>query len=170
MKKLALTITLFLEKNTILKYMIYGNKLVIICVFFTFTTMLDVAICWIEYGTVASPYLLLFDRLLLCTMTILPLNLFKHFEKLSVWAIFPLHFVCCCVLSLLYTYVSGFFTELYSTAYYEMFRSVVIIYFIFIIGALVIDLSRTYKANYDLRKIQNSIKRKKDNNSEKEKF
>ncbi len=168
MKKIISAFTLYLEKNTIFNYMVYGNKLVIICVFFTFTTILDVALSWIEHGVVSSPYLLLIDRLILCTMTIVPLNLFKYFEKLSVWAIFPLHFVFCCSLSLLYTYISGFFTELYPAAYYEMFRSVVTAYLFFILGALVIDLTRTFKANYDLRKIQEAIIRKKDNQNEAE--
>lgn len=148
-----------IDKNSVFNYMIYGNKLVVICVFFTFITVMDVVICTILKAATASPYSLLFDRLVLCAITLFPLNLFKHFEKLSMWAVFPIHFAACCALSLLYTYASGFFMELYTDAYYEMFRSVVTVYLVFVAGALIIELTRTFRANMDLKKIQNSIKK-----------
>ncbi len=159
MKKIVAKISSSIENNTIFNYMIYGNKFVIVCVFFTFITVLDVALSWTQHGVTASPYLLLLDRLVLCTLTIFPLNLFKYLEKLSVWAIFPLHFMFCCILSLLYTYLTSFATEPHPDSYHDMFRSVVIAYLVFIIGALAIDLSRTVKANRDLNKIQGSMQK-----------
>ena len=149
-----------LNKKSIFHYMIFGNKLVIMCVFFTIATILDIIICAIFRLKTSTTFVHLIDRMVLCVITIPPLSLFKYFEKLSVWVILPIHYTVCCILSLLYTYIHGFYRELHPDAYLDMFRSVTIMYVVFVIGALIIDLTRTTIANKELNKIQSSAQNK----------
>lgn len=144
------------KKNSVFKYLIFGNKLVIICVFFTIATIMDVVLCTILGHETATTHTHLFDRMMLCIIAIIPLQLFKYFEKLSMWAIFPIHYIVSCVLAELYVYVCSFYQELHHDAYRDIFRSVTMLYIVLIIGALIIDLSRTARANRALKKIQSA--------------
>ena len=144
------------EKKSLLRYLIFGNKLVIISVFFTMATVTDVVLCTILGHETATTHVHLFNRLMVCAIGALPLGLFKYFEKLSMWAIFPIHYIVSSGLVMLYVYICGFFETLHPDAYRDMFRSVAIMYAIIVIGALIIDLTRTAGANKDLKKIQSS--------------
>lgn len=142
------------HKKSVFKTMIHGNKLVIMCVFFTAATILDMLICTILKTETATTYEHLLSRMVLCVLTIPPLSLFKYFEKLSMWAIFPMHYAACCLLSTLYVYIDGFFVDLHPNAYRDIFRSVTLMYLVFISCALIIDLARTARANKELKRIQ----------------
>ena len=63
------------EKKSVFKYMIFGNKLVIICVFFTIATMLDIILCTIFKTDTVTTHFHLIDRMLLSIIAILPLSL-----------------------------------------------------------------------------------------------
>ena len=142
------------NQKSMFKYLIFGNKLVLTCIFFTVATMLDVIICTVLKTQDSTTFIHLIDRMLLSVIATVPLSLFKHFEKLSIWAIFPIWYVACCVLAELYVYVSGFYMELHPNAYHDIFRAVTIMFVAIMIGALIIDLTRTAIANKELKKIQ----------------
>ena len=135
--------------------MIYGNKLVIMCVFFTVATILDVLFCTVLNIETATSHYHLITRLVLCVIGVAPLSLFKHLEKLSLWALYPIHYALCCLLSLGYVYIESFYVQLHPNAYRDIFRSVTLVYFLFAATSLGMGLTRTARANRELKKIQN---------------
>jgi len=140
--------------NRIISY----NKLVLICIFFTVATIVDISLSTAFGLDMYSTYAHLLSRLVLCSIPVLPLVAFRFMnEKYSIWAVLPIHFVLCSGLVMLYVYVLGLFTELHPNAYIDMFRSFAMIYVLVILGALVIDLCLTAKANKNLRLINKNV-------------
>lgn len=146
------------DDKSIFNYMINGNKLVIVCIFFTLATMLDVIICTIFQMQTMTSHAHLIDRMLLCLILVPLLSLFKHFEKLPIWAVLLLHFIACCILSQIYVYMAGFFQELHPDAHRDMLRTIIIVYAVWVPSAFIIDLAHTAIANRELKKIQSFSK------------
>ena len=143
------------KKQSMFKSLVFGNKLIIICVFFTIATMLDIILCTIFKTESATTHVHLIDRMLLSIVAVLPLIVFKHFEKLSMLAILSIYYVVCCGLAELYVFIAGkILYELHPDAYRDIFRSVTIMFLAIVVGALAIDLTRTAIANKELKKIQ----------------
>jgi hypothetical protein len=141
------------NKTSLFQSMIYGNKLVLVCVFFTMATVLDVVLCTINGWEPYTSFKHLTDRLIVCSITVLPLMVFKHFEKWSVWAVMPIYYVLSCGFTMLNVFVNSFFYVLHPDAYRDQFRAYNIMFWLIILGVLVIDLTRTALANRALRKI-----------------
>ena len=150
-----------MKKNNIVVQLFEGNKFVLVCVFFTLATIVDIVLSTINGFEQYITFKHLIDRLLICTAPILPLIIFNYFEKLSVWALFPIHYAISCAAAMLYIFVQSFIWEIHNNAYIDIFRSYTMMYIIVVAGAMIIDLCRTAKANRYLKKInkKNAIKK-----------
>lgn len=138
-------------KKSVLYSMIYGNRAVIICAFFTIATMLDLVLCVFLFGITDISYSHLGDRFILCTIASLSLMVFRYFERLSIHAILLIHFFMCIIMMILYVWTGSFYREIHPNAYRDAVRTVLMIYPVIIIGGLVIDGLRTAKANRILK-------------------
>jgi hypothetical protein len=116
---------------------------------------LSAVIGWNQHSTHAH----LLSRLVVCTIPILPLYVFKYFnEKLSVWAVLPLHYAISLSLVMLYVFLYGFFGAIHHNAYFYMFRSFTMIYVPVVMVALAFDLHRTASVNRKLKELRDRKK------------
>lgn len=138
-------------KKSVLYNMIYGNRAVSICVFFTIATILDLILC-VSEGITDISYSHLGDRFILCVVASLSLMIFRRFEQFSLLVILLIHFFICILMMLLYVWTGSFYMEVHHDAYRDAVRTVFYIYPAIIIGGLIIDGYRTAKANRILKK------------------
>lgn len=140
------------KPSSILYRLLYGNKAATICIVFSVATLLDMLLS-VSDGIFEISYWQLADRFLLCSLAVLTLSIFKHFEKLPLCIMFLIHFFICISIMLIGAWVNGIFVELHPNAYRDSIRSVVIAYPIIIGGGLLFDVIKTARANRILRKL-----------------
>jgi len=138
--------------KTILNKLIYGNRLVLVCVIFTITTMLDLILC-VPQGIMEITYKHLADRFILCLGAALSLMVFRYFKNLPLYCAIIIHFFVCILMMLLYFFSATFYMEIHPNAYRDAVRTIFYAYPPIVIGGLVIDAIRTIKANRILRKV-----------------
>lgn len=131
--------------------LVYGNRIDVICAFFTAGTMLDLILC-VSQGILDISYWHLGMRLILCTFFSLSLMVFRHFERLSILMILLIHFFICILIMLLFVWVTSLYSEIHPNAYRDAVRTVFYFYPFIIVGGLIIDGVKTAKANRILRK------------------
>ena len=115
-------------ENKFLRRIINTNPLVLICVFFTLATLMDLILTVIIHGDVGTTYHHLGIRLVICIFVSASLLIFKFFQKLPFVGVIGLHFLAVLLFVILFTWASGFFVEQHPQSMFYMVRSVFIIY------------------------------------------
>jgi len=146
-----------------------GNPLVLFCVLFTVSVTVSVIINAIFGAT----FVLRTEGIIISSVyliaPILPLTVFHRLWKSSyiaerdylLFINIPLHYLFSSVLTVLFTFLMGLFRLLPLTpaAYISALITFTGMYALVILGAIVIDLLQTAKANGNLKKIQASLRR-----------
>ena len=141
------------KSHSLLNSFVFGNKLVIICVVFTMSTLVDMLLCQLFYNMDSITFWHLWNRFLLCVMVIYSLNIFKYFEKLSLFMMLIIHFFISIFIMLTWVWASSFYLEdIHPNAYLDAVRTVFIIYPIIIIGCILYDIIHTNMINRMLTK------------------
>ena len=139
-----------MNKKSIIHSLIFGNKAVEICIFFTISTMLDLLICVFQ-GITDISYLHLGYRFVLCVCVAVSFYLFKFFENMPIFLMLIIH----CGISILImvgsVWMTSLFSEIHPNAYRDAVRTILIVYPIIILGCIIVDGVRTAKANRILR-------------------
>jgi len=143
-------------KKSILNQLIHGNRLALICIFFTIATMADLVAC-VAQGIMEISYKHLADRFFLCIGATLSLMVFRYFKNLPLYVAIIIHFFVCIIMMLLYAFSGSFYMELHPDAYRDAVRTIFILYPIIIAGGLVFDMTRTIRANRILTKINQPL-------------
>ena len=138
-------------KRSVFYQLIYGNRVVLICILFTVATMLDLILS-IMAGVYVDTYAYLANRFILCVLASFGLLVFRYFPKLPLISVFCIHFFVTLTTQLIDVWVTGFFMQLHPDAYFYAICTIFIIYPIVMIGSLVIDLFQTMRANRILKK------------------
>ena len=139
-----------MKKVSLLHSLVFGNKALVICVAFTLATLIDLFIC-VSSGIMDISYWHLGMRLLLCTLVVLSLHIFRAFDRLPLLAMLVIHFFLSILIMLAWVWITSLFGEIHPHAYQDAARTVVIIYPVIIVGSLIIDGIRTVKANRILK-------------------
>ncbi len=141
-----------MKKQSLLYSIVYGNKAVVACVIFTIATIIDLFLSVTLQGKADITYWHIGIRFLLCVMFVSSISIFKHFNKLPLYAVFGIHFFIALAIMIGFVWITGLFSELSPHAYIDACRTVFIIYPVLIIGCIIIDTTRTAKANRILKK------------------
>ena len=139
-------------KKSIFYRLIYGNRAMLVCLFFTIATMLDLILSVFVAGVYEDTYGHLATRFILCVLASLSLIIFRYFPKLSLLIVFIMHFLITLITQIFYTWISGFFIDLHPDAYRDMIRTILIIYPILMIGCAMLDFFQTARVNQILKK------------------
>ena len=115
-------------ENTLIRRLLATNTLILICIAFTITTLLDLILTVIAFGDVGTSYVHLGSRLIICTFVCVSLLVFRYFKKLHLAFILGIHFLFLLIFVALYTWIIGFFIEQHPNAMFYMIRSILIIY------------------------------------------
>jgi len=137
--------------KSVLHNLVYGNRAIIVCVFFTIATMLDLILC-VPQGILDTSFWHLGMRFILCICASLSLLVFRYFEKLSLPLILLIHCLISVLIMILFVWLTGLYTDLHPHAYRDGIRTVFIIYPVIIVGGLFIDATRTARANRILKR------------------
>ena len=122
-----------------MRRLVYANTFILICVAFTVATLIDLAGTVILVGDVGTTYAHLGTRLILCIFAAVSLLVFRHFKKLPFVFIMGIHFLVFLLFTVLYVWITGFFTEQHPRAMFYMVRSVLIVYPLIAIVCIIID-------------------------------
>jgi hypothetical protein len=136
-----LTTEKFCEANKLLYSSIFGNKIifvwfVLICIIFTLVTLLDVVLSLSFGGSTSHVHLL--TRIIVVTLSILSLSVFRLLRNAHIIISFFLHFVICIGIIIFSTFIIGLFTELHPRAYFDAFLSMLFIYPLIIVGVVAV--------------------------------
>ena len=139
-----------------------GNKLVLICVLFTVSTVIETVASGIQGRVTALSIPDLLWGLAFLGAPVLPLAVFQTLWKSNImdendyifWVSLPLHFVISGGLILLLTFVFNIVNPVAYRSYPATLAGFAIGYAIVMAGAVVVDLLQTAGANQALRKIQ----------------
>jgi len=140
-------------KKSIFYQLIYGNRIILVCILFTVATMLDLILS-VMAGVYEDTYAHLANRFILCVLASFGLLVFRYFPKLPLMVVFCFHFFIALATQLIHTWLIGFFVELHPDAYFYAIRTIFIIYPVVVIGSLMIDLFQTMRANRILKKLK----------------
>jgi hypothetical protein len=141
-----LTTEKFCNPNKLLYNVIFGNKIifawfVLICITFTFVTLLDVILS-LSFGGSTS-HLHLLTRMIIVALSILSMYVFRLLRNVHIIISFLVHFVICIGIIMFSTFITGLFTELHPRAYVYAFWSMVIVYPIVVVGLVaLVSVSR----------------------------
>lgn len=124
-----------IQENKFLHNLIYGNRVRIICYFFTLATLLDVVLSLAFDGSTDHWHLA--NRFIIVTLVAFSLIIFRLIQKVPLIAVIILHFIICVAIMVLSTWINGFVVELHPRAYYYAIRSIFIIYPIIIVGGII---------------------------------
>ena len=126
-------------ENTLIRRLLATNTLILICIAFTITTLLDLVLTVIAFGDVGTSYVHLGSRLAICTFVCVSLLVFRYFKKLHLAFILGIHFFLSLLFIVLYTWIIGFFIEQHPNAMIYIVRSILIIYPIIVLVCIAID-------------------------------
>ena len=146
-----------MKKKSMFYALIYGNKAIEICVFFTVATMVDLLAC-VPMGIIDISYWHLGMRFFLCVVISFSFYVFRIFDRLPLFVMLIIHCVMSILIMVCDVWVSSFFIEIHPHAYRDAVRTILYIYPVIIIGCVVIDGFRTAQANRILKERANASK------------
>jgi len=143
-----------------------GNKIVLMCVLFTVTIIIETILNTVGGRTTYLSIRFLLWAFLNLSAPVMPIALFQYLWKSNFisdkdylfWAGIPIHYLISLGLIIFYTSIRSFF-EAWThdiNTYFMTFINYTAGYIIIMIGAVVIDLFQTSTANKNLRIIQAS--------------
>lgn len=141
-----------MKKTSLLYHFVYGNKVVTICIVFTIATLLDMILCLLN-GISDISYWHLANRFLLCVLIVLSLSVYKHFERIPLYAVMLIHFAISLGIMLAWVWITGLYSELHPDAYRDAVRTICIMYGVIISGGIIYDGIRTAWANRILHRL-----------------
>ena len=127
-------------ENTLIRRLLATNTLILICITFTATTLLDLILTVIAFGDVGTSYVHLGSRLVICAFVCVSLLVFRYLKQLHLVLLLGIHFLLTLLFVVLYTWIIGFFIEQHPDAMFYMVRSILIVYPIIAIVCIAIDL------------------------------
>jgi len=141
-----------------------GNLFVLACVLYTVSTLVTVVVNTIagSMENVSAPSL--WDFIFLGAI-ILPHTIWKsdyiQKKEYPFWIDITAFYLTALGLVMFATFVQGFFDDLPDRSYFYTFINFTTMFFIVLVGAVVVDFMKTATANKNLKKIQISQRRLK---------
>jgi len=140
------------------------NKIVVMCIFFTINTAINVVSGAIANETIYLSLGSMAWTFALISAPVLPFAILQRLWKSEfigerdylLWTSAFLHYVVSCGLILLFTFIRGLFEPLPQGFYFTRIAEYTFVYIIISGFAIIADLMNTAKLNENLRKIQKS--------------
>ena len=140
-------------ENTIVRRILNTNTLVLICITFTISTLLDLILTVATVGDVGTTYVHLGSRLVICTFVSVSLLVFRYFKKWHLAVLIGIHCLLTLLFVMLYTWAIGFFIEQHPNAMFYMIRSIAVVYPMVAIVFIVVDFVIKARENKSSKKV-----------------
>lgn len=139
-----------MKRKSLFHSLIYGNKAVEMCIFFTVATMLDLLMC-VSQGVMEISYWHLGMRFILCVCITLSFYVFMLFEKLPIYVMLIIHCGMSILIMVGWVWATSLFSEVHPNAYRDAVRTILMIYPVIILGCITLEGLKTAKANKILK-------------------
>lgn len=139
-----------------------GNKLVLMCVFFTISIISATITSAITGEQIYLNLRSVITNIVYLSVPVIPLAVAQHLlnkkriseEKYCFWVGIPMHYFVSCGILVVFLSIHHMFRPVSFRAYVESIIGYTFAYVVIILGAAVIDLIQTASANRQLKKIR----------------